>query len=710
MDDDDDIDVEEDLQKRRRRIEREKLKLPPPPPNPNRIFIDILTAERYTLARWEDRPAKHRDETNRCPFSEGTRVAVIYVDGPRKGMRRFTEVEGYWLEEETDALRTILRYQADNLQATYHQTYKRFGDFIKRDKTILLRTFNPYLREWIPPLHRESPFERVYHYINVYNDLRNQRKDVVRLWIRATGYNIATMGFLSQADRHFHEMMNDEQIWFEAFQFHLGQNAMKFLSFEPGTEKIVIDAWTRKTLDAITPLDGRLYSKRLLELNVRLERRRLHSNMLPEKISNSSLNETSTTKVPSYIWQCGRCVYALFKRNSLQLPGFLALWNAETEEPFGPLTVRARKTNVLHSSTSCEYIAHDQRGFLCYLNAVLTYVVASMNVGGEQLSARGIKLVSYRLAERDVRPRSVFMTPRYIVFDSTLILRSVTNSGKPRLERTIHLPQGATALFCIAVDRYMVEVENNWFEVRDLPNHTIRDASWRRLNDDNEKRFFAAKSARSGKVFIYHYRNATKSLMWFDYSDFCANILWKWERTPIEGLQLVSARLMLCDSCQTHPISVECGYGCGKAYYCGQECANIHHDIHVAGCVVAAQYLRYRDTNYIYGTREEFTVWRESQIVTDRKGEVLFQLSKEETEKLFDSLLDLRAFHKRTDADHPQCCDIPYRVIEYGGGRGGDWVAPMDGVPELADAMLQTLQSKTVSYQQTRMRAPSSMK
>lgn len=699
-------DVEADFQKRLRRIEREKLKLPPPPPNPNRIFIDIVTANRYTLARWEDRPAKHRDETNMSPFSKGTRVAVIYVDGPRKGEE--TTVEGSWLEEETDALRTILKYQADNLQATYNQTYNRFGDFIEREKTILLRTFNPYLREWIRPFYRDSPFERVYHWSRVYNDLRNQRKDVVRLWIRATGYNIATMGFLSRADRHFREMMNDERIWFEAFQFHLGQNAMKFLSFEPGTEKIVIDAWTRKTLDDITQLDGRLYSKRLLELNVLLERR-LHSNMLllPEKISNSSLNETSTTKVPSYIWQCGRCVYALFKRNSLQLPGFLALWNAETEEPFAPPTVRARKTNVLHSSTSCEYIAHDQNGFLCYLNAVLTYVVASMNVGVEQSSARGIKLVSYPLAQRDVRPRSVFMTPRYIVFDSTLIPRSVKNRGSPRLDSIIDLPQGATALFCLAVDRYMVELENNWFEVRDLPEHRTRDASWRRLNDDNEKRFFAAKSARSANVFIYHYRNATKSLMWFDYSDFCANILWKWERTPIEGLQLLSAPLMLCDSCQTNPISVECGYGCGKAYYCGQECANIHHDIHVgaaaSGCVNAAQYLRYRDTNYIYGTREEFTVWRESQIVTDRKGEVLFQLSKEETEKLF-NLLNLSAFHKRTDADRPQCCDIPYRVVEY----GGDWVAPMNDVPELADALLQTLQSKTGSYQQTRMRAPSS--
>lgn len=569
MNDDDD----DDFNKRLRRVAREKQQLPPPPNNPGRIFIDITTAERFTLVNWNSWPAKNR-ETNLAPFSQGTRVNVIYVDGPQKG--RQTTVEGSFLEEETNTLRTILEYQACNLTDTYNQTYNRFGSDHDFDTPVLLRTFNPYLREWVPPFDRNCPFERVYHHANAYNDLRNQPKDIVRIWIRATGYNIAAMGFLSQADRHFRKMMDDDQIWFEALQFHMGQNLMKFLSLEM-TGIIVIDPWIQKVLDQTTDKEKsrhRRYPKRLLELNVRLER--FNSKMmLTEKISNSALNETSTTKVPSHIWQCGRHVYALFKRNSSRLPGFLALWDAETEEPFAPPTVRALKPNVLHSYTVCEYITHDQKGFLCYLNDVLTYVVASMKIrGGGQPSSRGIKLTSYPLAEQEVRPSSVFMTPRCIAFDSTLIIRSA-NSGLPRLEEIIHLPQGATVLSSSAVDRYIVAMENNRFEVRNLLNHTRRDASWRRLSDA------AANNAKSKKVFICHYRKATGSLMWFDYSDFCASVLWKWERTPMEGLNLLSTRL-LCDACQTEPVSVECGHGCGKAQYCGQECANAHYDIHVA--------------------------------------------------------------------------------------------------------------------------------
>lgn len=99
--------------------------------------------------------------------------------------------------------------------------------------------------------------------------------------------------------------------------------------------------------------------------------------------------------------------------------------------------------------------------------------------------------------------------------------------------------------------------------------------------------------------------------------------------------------------------------------------------------------MRYRDGNYIFGTKDQFTLWRDSQMITDASGKVLFQISAGETESIF-ALLNLKAFHKRTEADQPQCCDVPYRVIEYGGS--GDWIANMNDVPELTNALYQTYQ------------------
>ena len=149
------------------------------------------------------------------------------------------------------------------------------------------------------------------------------------------------------------------------------------------------------------------------------------------------------------------------------------------------------------------------------------------------------------------------------------------------------------------------------------------------------------------------------------------------------------------------PVQVKCS-SC-DIMFCGADCSNA--DPKHAACIKTAQYLRYVDTNYIFGTRDYFTLWRESQIVTNSNGDVLFQLSKDETEKMF-KLLNLSAFHKRTDADHAQCCDIPYRVIEYGNGQ----VADMTNVQELASALVGMYRRKTGFYQQSRMRVSSSMK
>jgi hypothetical protein len=41
----------------------------------------------------------------------------------------------------------------------------------------------------------------------------------------------------------------------------------------------------------------------------------------------------------------------------------------------------------------------------------------------------------------------------------------------------------------------------------------------------------------------------------------------------------------LCDHCQVEPALVQCGHECGRAYYCGQACAQAHYESHVDQCV-----------------------------------------------------------------------------------------------------------------------------
>jgi hypothetical protein len=40
----------------------------------------------------------------------------------------------------------------------------------------------------------------------------------------------------------------------------------------------------------------------------------------------------------------------------------------------------------------------------------------------------------------------------------------------------------------------------------------------------------------------------------------------------------------LCDQCQVEPVRVQCGNECGRAYYCGQACAQAHYESHVDQC------------------------------------------------------------------------------------------------------------------------------
>jgi len=133
---------------------------------------------------------------------------------------------------------------------------------------------------------------------------------------------------------------------------------------------------------------------------------------------------------------------------------------------------------------------------------------------------------------------------------------------------------------------------------------------------------------------------------------------------------------LLCSKCQLVAYK-KCAI-C-NVRFCGASCQTItcNHD--------KQEYLSYIDTNYIFGTKDQFTLWRNRSILIGKEGSNT-QIDKQVTERVF-QLLDLSLFHKYTKDDHPQCCDIPYKIIEYGGN--GRWIAEMDDVSELANALFK---------------------
>lgn len=145
-----------------------------------------------------------------------------------------------------------------------------------------------------------------------------------------------------------------------------------------------------------------------------------------------------------------------------------------------------------------------------------------------------------------------------------------------------------------------------------------------------------------------------------------------------------SSAVVSCDSCGSESVTLKCSH-C-EAVFCGHDCAKIEG----GGAVGAhgdglkqATYLHYMDTNYIFGVKNDFYLQRESQMVTDSVGNVLFGVGDQRVKRIF-ALVDMDAFHRRTPADHAQCCDQPYSVIEY----GSQWVAPLDALPALRHELL----------------------
>jgi len=156
---------------------------------------------------------------------------------------------------------------------------------------------------------------------------------------------------------------------------------------------------------------------------------------------------------------------------------------------------------------------------------------------------------------------------------------------------------------------------------------------------------------------------------------------------------------MSCSQCGAKSVHVKCVH-CDRRF-CDAICAKADGQQPI--------YIRYRDTNYIFGTKHNFTLWHESHHVTDASNNRLFTVGDLSIMHIF-GLVELSKFHRRTPADAPQCCDRPYRVIEY----GPDWVADMNEVPELADAMLDMYetnqQQRSPVLHKSMMRVQSSMK
>lgn len=116
-----------------------------------------------------------------------------------------------------------------------------------------------------------------------------------------------------------------------------------------------------------------------------------------------------------------------------------------------------------------------------------------------------------------------------------------------------------------------------------------------------------------------------------------------------------------------------------------------------------SRFLHYRDTNYIYGTRLDFFVWLDSGHVKTWQNTVLHTLSKDQLETL-EALIAKTPWHARTEADKPQCCDVPYRVIDY----GDDKVVSLDDAEELAEE-LRMIWDQT-RFPPSMMRSSTSMK
>jgi len=91
---------------------------------------------------------------------------------------------------------------------------------------------------------------------------------------------------------------------------------------------------------------------------------------------------------------------------------------------------------------------------------------------------------------------------------------------------------------------------------------------------------------------------------------------------------------LCCANCLQVDASVECGNGCGAAFYCGQECANAHYDFHEMECVGRAAGRPRRGRDKVHKVMDEFkhhklhSGSKHGPIVTNRKQAIAIALAE----------------------------------------------------------------------------------
>lgn len=89
---------------------------------------------------------------------------------------------------------------------------------------------------------------------------------------------------------------------------------------------------------------------------------------------------------------------------------------------------------------------------------------------------------------------------------------------------------------------------------------------------------------------IKHPKNATGEFWSGPAVDFIYKALQDgWRFTDAKGLmqnapEPVKSQIGTCDNCKRDKARVQCGHNCKVAFYCGQQCANAHYDLHKLNC------------------------------------------------------------------------------------------------------------------------------
>lgn len=91
---------------------------------------------------------------------------------------------------------------------------------------------------------------------------------------------------------------------------------------------------------------------------------------------------------------------------------------------------------------------------------------------------------------------------------------------------------------------------------------------------------------------------------------------------------------LCCVQCLQRDATVQCGHGCGAAFYCGQSCAETHWDVHETECIGARARLGKGGDAKVHKVMREFKQGhlhsgsKKGPIVTNRKQAIAIALAE----------------------------------------------------------------------------------